>query len=444
MTPEVSLALSFLLIILSGAILLMLPISTGGKAVSFMDALFTATSATCVTGLIVVDTGSYWSHFGQGVILVLIQIGGLGIMTFSSFIVFIIARKLSLWDQDVLDFVFTGGDRRNLRQLLWAIIVGTLLIEGIGAAILSVRFSQDFAIGHAVYLGVFHSISAFCNAGFSLFPDSLMNYRGDLVINATIMALIVLGGLGFWVLYDLKNVIKHKRNMHSTSLHTRLVLAVTAALIVFGFLVFLSVEWRQSMAGFSIKGKVLASLFQSITARTAGFNTVDVAALTNGSLFLLLLLMFIGASPGSCGGGIKTTTFALVLAMIWARVRNQEQVQIFHRGISKSMISKAIGITFGAIVFLGIVLMLLLIIESPLHAQFHQRTLFVDMVFEAFSAIGTVGLSTGVTPILSSAAKFLLIVLMYAGRIGPATLTVALAGVHSKKYLYAEENVWVG
>lgn len=444
LTPELSLALSFFVLIFAGALLLLLPFSTTGAHISFIDALFTATSATCVTGLVVVDTGSFWSPFGQGVILVLIQIGGLGIMTFSSFLVYIIARKLSLWDQGMLEFSFAGSNRQSLGQLLWAIILGTFIIEGVGALILSLRFSHNYALGHAVYLGLFHSISAFCNAGFSLFANNLMDYRGDLVVNITIMVLVIAGGVGFWVLYDLKNIIKHKRNIHSTSLHTRLVLSMTTALILIGFIIFLIAEWRQSIALFSLKGKILASMFQSVTARTAGFNTLDMAALSNSSLFLLLLLMFIGASPGSCGGGIKTTTFAIVLAMIKARLRNQQQVQIYHRGISEATISKAIGITFAVIVVLGVAIMLLLMVESPLHAQFHQRTLLIDLVFEAFSAVGTVGLSTGVTPLLSLPAKFIIILLMYMGRIGPVTLTIALAGVQSRNIRYAQDNVWVG
>ncbi len=444
LTPELILVLSFFLLILAGTMLLLLPVSTNGAGISFIDALFTATSATCVTGLVVVDTGSYWSPFGQIVILLLIQIGGLGIMTFSSFLVYIIARKLSIWDQGMLEYSFAGGGRQHLGQLLWAIVLGTFVMEAIGAAVLSVRFAQDFALGRAIYLGIFHSVSAFCNAGFSLFSNSIVDYRNDVVINLTIMVLIILGGLGFWVLYDLKNIVRHRRNVHSTRLHTRIVMSITFSLILFGFLVFLIVEWNQAMQPLYLQGKILASLFQSVTARTAGFNTLDVASLTNGSLFLLLLFMFIGASPGSTGGGIKTTTFAIVLSMIKARMRNQEQVQIYKRGIPESTISKAIGITFAAIVVLGVLTMLLLIVESPEQTQIHQRTLFIDLVFEAFSAIGTVGLSTGITPLLSSAAKSLLIILMYVGRIGPVTLTIALAGVHTKNLRYAQDNVWVG
>ena len=444
LSPELSLALSFLLLILGGAMLLILPASAHSGKTGFIDALFTAASATCVTGLVVVDTGVHWSTFGQLVILALMQIGGLGIMTFSAFIVYIIARKLSLWDQGMLEYSFSGDSRKNLGHLLWMIVIGTLVTESIGATILSIRFAHDVEIGRAIYFGIFHSISAFCNAGFSLFSNSLMDYRGDIAVNLTIMALIIFGGLGFWVLYDLRNIVGHKRNLHSTSLHTRTVLSVSAVLILFGFVIFLMVEWTQSMSLFSLKEKVLASLFQSVSARTAGFNTLDIGALSNGSLFVLLLLMFIGASPGSCGGGIKTTSFVLILAMIKSRMLNQDQVQISNRGIANSTISKAIAIAFTAIVVLGVSIMLLLIVESPLHAQMHQRTLLVDLMFEAFSAFGTVGLSTGVTSVLSSPAKFILILLMYIGRIGPITLTIALAGVHSKNLQFAEENVWVG
>ncbi|MBN1466271.1 Trk family potassium uptake protein [candidate division KSB1 bacterium] len=444
LSPQAGLALSFMLVILLGTALLSLPVSSKAGPVPFIDALFTAASATCVTGLIVVDTNSYWSTFGHIIILCLIQIGGLGTMTFSSFVVLLVGRRLGIWDRQVLEQSFTGAARKSLIQLLWVAFLLTFLLEGVGAIILSCRFAEDHAVGQAIYLGVFHSISAFCNAGFSLFEANLLHHRGDFIINITIMTLIVLGGLGFWVIFDLKNLIGRKNKIRSASLHTRLVVRVTFFLISAGCIALLLLEWHSALRGLPIAEKVMAALFQSITARTAGFNTLDIPSLANGSIFILLILMIIGASPGSCGGGIKTTTFAVVLAMIYARLRNQKQVQFFKRGIPDATVSNAIGIAAAAFVIVSTMCLLLMITESSTHALMPQRTLFVAVFFETISAIGTVGLSMGLTPVLSLAGKIIIVLLMYVGRIGPVTLTLALAGVHARNLRYAEDNIWVG
>lgn len=431
-------------IILLGALILCLPCSTTAGRASFVDALFTSASATCVTGLAVVDTGTYWSIFGQIVILVLIQIGGLGIMTFSTFFIYLIARRLSIWNRDMIESNFAGAFKGNLSHLLLTIILGTFFIEAIGAVLLTFRFAVDFPWERSIYLGIFHSISAFCNAGFSPLADNLVSYQGDLAINFIIMALIFLGGLGFWVLFDLRNLIKRKTNFHSTTLHTRVVIYTSLALIVFGALWIILNEWNHLFQNLPLQNKILASLFQSVTPRTAGYNTVDIGAFTNSTLFIIIVLMLVGASPGSCGGGIKTTTFVIILAMISAHVKNRRQVQIFRRGVPEHIVSKAIVITFFSVLTISIFLIALLITEHPPAAQFSERGLFITLLFEAVSAIGTVGLSMGITPFLSGAGKVLLSLLMYLGRIGAATLAIAIARESNKTIKFAEDNVLVG
>jgi trk system potassium uptake protein len=443
-SAELSLAISFMSIILLGALILTLPVSAASGRASFVDALFTAASATCVTGLVVVDTGTYWSTFGQIVILILIQIGGLGIMTFSTFFVYLVARRLSIWNRDMIESNFAGAFKGNLGHLLLTIILGTLFIEAIGAILLTLRFALDFPMGRSVFLGIFHSISAFCNAGFSPLANNLVSYQGDPAVNLIIMALIVLGGLGFWVLFDLRNLMKRKSSFHSTTLHTRVVVYTSLALIVFGALWILSNEWNHSFQNMPLQNKIMASLFQSVTPRTAGFNTIDIGALTNSTLFIMIAFMLIGASPGSTGGGIKTTTFVIVLAMISAQVKNRRQVQIFKRGVPEHIVSKAIVITFFAVLTISLFLIVLLITEHPPAAQFPERGLFITLLFETVSAFGTVGLSMGITPFLSVAGKVTISLLMYLGRIGAATLAIAVARESNKTIKFAEDNVLVG
>jgi trk system potassium uptake protein TrkH len=443
LSPQLVLALSFIALISLGAILLSLPVSSTAPT-HFVDALFTATSAACVTGLVVVDTGSHWTLFGQIVILLLIQFGGLGIMTFTSFIILIIARRLSFWDRDIME-ISLGGDRRQpLGHLLWAIFGLTLVFEIFGAIILTLRFSADYSWLRASYLGTFHAVSAFCNAGFSIFNDNMVGYQSDVITNLTIAMLIFFGGIGFWVLFDLKNIFKYKRNLHSTTLHTRLVVVMSLLLIAVGFVVFTVIEWNRAFHAMPIPTKFVAALFHAVSARTAGFNSVDIATFSNASIFLFLILMVIGASPGSCGGGIKTSTFAVLLAMTYSRIKNQKQVRLSKRGIPDGTVSKAIAITAAALLIISIFCFLLLVTENVGHADIPQRTLFIDVLFETISAFGTVGLSMGLTPVLSLPGKILIILLMTIGRVGPVTLVLALTGIHQKNIKYAEENVWIG
>ncbi len=433
------LAISFIVLISIGTLLLAMPFSSRNNDVSILDAAFTATSAACVTGLVVVDTGTQWTVWGQLVILFLIQIGGLGIMTFSTFIAYIIGRRLGIINRNLLEHSVGLGHGATLGRLLFVIIGGTLLIEFFGAIVLIWRFSYHYTFSESIYLGIFHSISAFCNAGFSLFSSNLIAFQNDVTINLTIIILIILGGLGFLVLFDLK-----KFSFRNLKLHSKIVVSATFFLITVGFLLFLFLEWNNSLANFSFIHKLIAALFQSVTSRTAGFNTVPIESLTNSSLFLLMILMMIGASPGSCGGGMKTTTFAVVLALIFSRLRDQRQVHIFKRGIPEHVISKAIGIAFFLLSMVTVACMFLLITEHPGGLHSEGRVVFIEVLFECFSAIGTVGLSMGLTPVLSTIGKMIIILLMYVGRVGPVTLALAIAVKKSPRLRLAEEEFWVG
>jgi trk system potassium uptake protein TrkH len=440
--PAHILALSFLFLIIIGTLLLALPVSRLDENVTLLDTFFIATSATCVTGLAPLDISTAYTFFGNVVILLLIQLGGLGIMTFSTFFAYILAGRLSMRGRDLIENSISSQPVPYLGRLLKFAVVGTLLIEGVGALILTLRFSQDYPPAKALWLGVFHSISAFCNAGFSPFYTSLTGYATDAAVNLTVMFLIVLGGLGFWVLYDL--FYWRPRGKKRLSLHSKIALGISGWLILIGACMLLFFERDNTMQGFSAGGKLLASFFQSITARTAGFNTLPMDKLTNGALVVLIILMVIGASPGSTGGGIKTTTFAIIMASFFTRLRSREQVRIFNRGIPEQIVTKAIGISFFWMLAISLAALLLTITESSGPPDPLARNSMVESVFESFSALGTVGLSMGITSRLSDGGKLLVILLMYVGRIGPVTLAISIASQKSLPVRYAEENVIVG
>ncbi|MFQ6112805.1 MAG: TrkH family potassium uptake protein, partial [bacterium] len=319
--PARIILLSFLVIIMLGTVLLMFPGITSDEPLTFVDALFTATSATCVTGLVVVDTGTKFTVFGQMVILFLIQIGGLGIMTFSTFFVYLVAGRLSITGRDLLQDTFSQRPMFDLVRLLRSIFLVTVTIEAIGWVLLTSKFVQTLPLPRAMYLALFHAISAFCNAGFSLFSNSFVDYQEDIFLNTVLICLIVLGGLGFVVIFDLyknrKSLIRW--NFSKLTYHTRIVLFITSILIILGFMFIFGLEYKNSLENTSLKTKTLASVFQSVTARTAGFNTLNIQALSNSTLLFLMMLMFVGASPGSCGGGIKTSTFAVITASVISR-----------------------------------------------------------------------------------------------------------------------------
>jgi len=440
--PAHILALSFLFLILVGTLLLALPVSKLDPNARLIDALFISTSATCVTGLAPLDISATYTFFGNVVILLLIQFGGLGIMTFSTFFAYILAGRLSMRGRDLIENSISSQPVPYLGRLLKFAVIGTLLIEGIGAVILTLRFSQDYRLGKALWLGIFHSVSAFSNAGFSPFNSNMMGYASDVTISLTVMVLIVLGGLGFWVLYDL--FYWRPRGRKRLTLHSKIALGVSGWLILIGACLLLFFEGDNTMRGFDAGGKLLSSFFQSITARTAGFNSLPIDKLTNGALIVLIILMAIGASPGSTGGGIKTTTFAIIMASFFTRLRSKEQVRIFERGIPEQIVTKAIGISFFWVMAVSLAALLMAVTESSGPPDPLARNTMVEIVFEAFSALGTVGLSMGFTPRLSDGGKLIIILLMYIGRIGPVTLAISIASQKSLPVRYAEENVIVG
>ncbi|HCM16518.1 MAG TPA: potassium transporter Trk [Candidatus Cloacimonas sp.] len=435
--PPVSLMLSFAFVILLGTVMLMLPEASVQRRVTpLFDALFTATSATCVTGLIVQDTGSYFSLFGQIVILTLIQVGGLGIMTISTAFALIMGRRLTLKLENVMHSVVGDNERLDVFQLLKNIVIVTVMIEAIGAILLFFSFSKTLTPPQAMYNAIFHSISAFCNAGFSLFDNSLMRFVDNPVVNLTITTLILLGGIGFAVIIDLYRYIFKLDRVRKLNLHSKIVLSVSGILILLGFVGFYIAEYHGVMENFSISRRILSSWFQSVTARTAGFNTVDITRIAPASVLVFLAMMFIGASPGSTGGGVKTTTFAVLILSVTSMLRGRRELSLYNRRISLSNYREATSLITLSVGIISIVVFLLFLVENlP----------FDKLIFEAISAFGTVGLSMGITAKLSGAGKLLITVLMYIGRIGPLTLIYALSMRKREPNInYAEEKIAIG
>jgi len=437
--PARVLAASFLAAILVGTILLLLPVSTVSKKIGLVDALFTATSAVCVTGLVVVDTATYFTRFGQIVILCLIQLGGLGIMTFSTMILLAAGRRISFQDRILVQESFLPAAPKDFRTLIRNVFIMTGLIEIAGASLLFIRFSQLFPWPTALFNSLFHSITAFCNAGFSTFSQNFKGFTGDILVNLTIIGLIILGGLGFLVVQEMfyfSLLAKGKRSFHF-SLHSKLVLSLTANLIIFPFLLFFWLEKSSGLGSVGWKEKILASLFQVVTPRTAGFNTIDLQSLRTASVFLLIGLMFVGASPGSTGGGIKTVTVGVVLAFLRSKLMAREKVNVFYRTIPAECLTRAFTLIFLALSWIALASFLLLAAQPG--------AMMKEVLFEVFSAFGTVGLSLGITPELTSLGKIIVVVTMYVGRIGPLTLLVAFSRAKSWGHFeYVEETVMIG
>lgn len=441
-SPERVLFGSFITMIVMGTLLLKMPLCTKLGHIDTIDALFTATSAVCVTGLITVDTGGFFSPFGQVVILFLIQAGGLGIITFSTLFYYFIGMDVPMKSKLALESTFSYRPVKNIFSIIKSVFLYAMIFEGIGALVLFLRWLPRYSPGRALYLSVFHSISAFCNAGFSLFSNSLADFRGDWCVNITIMSLIVLGGIGFVVLYE----IEHRTISGGRfSLHTKVVLTTTAVLTVISTLLMLTVEWGNNLSAMPPGDKILASLFQSVTARTAGFNTLDIGTLSNTSLFLLILMMFIGASPGSCGGGIKTTNCAILFSLSINRIRGLVNATMFKRTIPQETVIHSVSAVMGSIMFLILMLIVFLTVEEKVISHIVPQHLFLESLFEITSAFGTVGLSMGLTPYLDTLGKLLIIITMFSGRIGLLTLTYALARRRKViRYLYGEENLIIG
>lgn len=433
LTPAQYLVSGYFVIIMIGSLLLMLPVATtDGQGLGAVDAVFTATSATCVTGLIVVNTKEAFTIFGSTVIMFLIQIGGLGIMSMSTLFAFIVGKKISLKERLIIQEDLNQYQISGMVRLVQYLLGFTFAIEGTAAAILFLRLSQDYPFWRAVYLSIFHAISAFNNAGFDLFGSSLENFTGDITINLVIMALIILGGIGFGVMMEAYNRVKFKK----TTLQTKIVIVMTLALLVFGFITFFILEYNNTLKGLPLLDKTLGAMFLSVTPRTAGFNTVPTGALKQSSLFLIIVLMFIGASPGSTGGGIKTTTFGVILVTMKNMITGKEDMEIYNRRFEKQIVYKAFTITMLAAGLVILVTTLLLIIED---------FSFIDTLFETVSAFGTVGLSTGITGQLSKISRVLITITMFAGRVGPLTLAVAIGEKQRKgTYHYPTEKVMVG
>ena len=435
----------FAILISIGTALLMLSSATNSSSLGFVDALFTSTSATCVTGLVVVDTGKVFSSFGQLVILVLIQTGGLGIMTMSTLFILMAGRRPSLAGQIVIKDTFTQGRDRSVLSILRDVLLFTFAIEGIGTALMFFRFFQGTNVMEALYISAFHSISSFCNAGFSLFSESFVAYQGDWFLNIVMCLLIVSGGIGFLVFSELKQQFPlNRRSWSRLSLHSKLVLSTTAILLLFSSFLIITMEWHNTLAPLSIPDRFLAGFFQSVTARTAGFNTLSIGNMANETLFVLILLMFIGASPGSCGGGIKTTTLTCLAMLGVSRLRGLERPQLFHRTISNESVGKAISVVMVSAVVVIIATMALLMTELGEVAHPMSRGKFLELFFEVVSAFGTVGLSTGVTEGLSIAGKLIITFVMFVGRLGPLVIALAVSRRGAPRYYYADEPIMIG
>ena len=440
---------SFALLILAGTVgFQTLPGLYTGEGLSWSDALFTATSAVCVTGLIVVDTATYFTIWGQAYILFLIQLGGLGMMTFTSLILLTLGLRLSLRQEKLTRSTTRVAPHLDSRLLTRHIVLFTFGIEAVGMVLLYVFWIPDLGVEGALWPSIFHSISAFCNAGFSTFTDSLMLSRDRPMILLVVMALIVLGGIGFLALEELYLQQKAKRGHRSfrTSLHTRIVLIATGLLLVSGWMMLTLFEWENTLRDMSLVDRLVNGLFMSVTPRTAGFNTIDYAEAANNTNFLTILLMSIGGSPGSTAGGLKTTTFALIGLLAWSKMRGFELTQVWGRTVPEETIQRSVGLF--VVVFGTVTVAIFILTSSELEWIAHARAGgFLSFMFEAVSAFNTVGLSMGVTGDLSNTGQFTTILLMFVGRVGPLSFAAALVRRHAAvkaPLRFAYEDVAIG
>lgn len=440
--PARTVAVEFGAVILFGAVLLTLPAaSKSGSSSGFLTALFTATSATCVTGLVVVDTYKQWTMFGQIVILLLIQIGGLGFMIMATMFSLAFRRKISLKERLVLAESLNQYNLQGIVELARKILRGTLAIEAVGALFLSCRFVPLLGYADGIYYSIFHAVSAFCNAGFDIMGrygsfSNLTTFVDDPVVNIVIMSLIVIGGLGFVVLSDIAD-LRHGGKLH---LHSKLVLVMTGSLLLFGFFFFLAAEYNNpgTLGPLKSSSKVLAAMFMSVTPRTAGFNTINLAGMKTSSICVTIFLMFIGGSPGSTAGGIKTTTFGIMLLTVISVSKGRDDTEIFHKRLPRSVVRKAFILSFINISVVSVMTIILIIADN---------VKLVQALYEVCSAFGTVGLTLGITPKLSSISRIALILSMYFGRVGTLTIILALSNRSSKdqlEYRYPEEKIMVG
>ncbi|WP_294186534.1 TrkH family potassium uptake protein [uncultured Clostridium sp.] len=430
------LALGFLAVIIIGAVILSLPISSrSGEPTNFLDAIFTSTSAVCVTGLITLDTSTHWSTFGQTVIMALIEIGGLGFMSFTVLISLILGKKITLRERLVMQEAMNTFSIQGLVRMVKYVLIFTVSVQFFGALLLSTQFVPEYGIIKGFFYSIFHSISAFCNAGFDLFGTSLVGYSNNTVVILVISALIIIGGLGFTVLlelYDFKGIKK-------LSLHAKIVIITTLILIFGGTLLMLLFEHKnpQTIADMNIKDKLLNSFFASVTPRTAGFNSISTNGMTLASKILTVILMLIGGSPGSTAGGLKTVTCAILVLTVISVIRGREDTEVFGRRLTKEIVYKSFIIVFiGLSLVVGVTMIL---------SYTEVGASFIDLLYETSSALGTVGLTLGLTPNLSSLGKLFIMIMMYLGRVGPLTVMLALTRKRKKSgYKYPEGKILIG
>lgn len=440
-SPTQIIVLGFVILISAGTFLLNLPVAArSGKSVGFVDALFTSTSASCITGFVVLDTNSTWSHFGQIVILLLIQVGGLGIMSAATLFTMFLGRHIGIKErltiQESLNEFSLSGMVRTLKN----IVVATIIIEIIGAFILSFRLIPMYGFSDGLAKSIFHSVSAFCNAGFDLFGTeeehfvSLLSFQKDPLVILTVSFLIIVGGLGFIVWKDIF-INKHFRRY---ILHTKVVLALTAILTLAGMILTFIFEYNNTLSGLPLPSKLLNAYFHSVSSRTAGFNTFSIADMTEISKFTTIILMFIGAAPGSTGGGIKVTTFSVIIFTVISSIKGSEEVNMFKRGIPVTIIMKSISI---------IILSLGVVFTTTMILMINNEGSFLNCLYESTSAFGTVGIATGITPNLNTVSKIAIMITMFMGRIGPLSVAIALAMRRKKTqqlFKYPEGRITVG
>ena len=433
------LSLGFIVTIFIGAIILSLPISSAsGEATNFLDTLFTSTSAVCVTGLVTVDTGTYWSTFGQVTIMILIELGGLGFMSFATLLAMIVGKKITLRERLVMQEAMNAFSIQGLVHMVRCVLIFTFSIQIIGAILLATQFIPMFGVETGIFYSIFHSISAFCNAGFDLMGNysSLVPLNSNAMIILTISALIIIGGLGFAVWIEIYN---YKKSGRKLSVHAKLVILITALLLGIGFVLMFIFEFNNplTIGEMSFGDKLLNSWFTGLTPRTAGFNSVSTGDLTVAGQFLTVILMFIGGSPGSTAGGLKTATFGILMFTVISVIKGRENTEIFNRRFSKDLVYRAFVIFFLALGLIVGVTMVLAVAEPNIA--------FADLLFEATSAFGTAGLSTGITPSLGSVSKVVLMISMYFGRVGILTVMLAmLRGKKKQSYTLPEGKILIG
>ncbi|MBM7620861.1 trk system potassium uptake protein TrkH [Bacillus tianshenii] len=432
LSPPQLLILVFIVFVFIGSLLLMLPASTT-ESISFIDALFTAMSAMTVTGLVVVDTASVYTVFGQVIIMALIQLGGIGIMTFAVLIFMMLGKKIGFQERLLLQQALNQTSVGGIILLVRRIVIFSLLIEGIAALLLSYRWVPEYGWGQGIYLSIFHSISAFNNAGFALWADGLSQYVGDPVINIVISFLFIIGGIGFTVLTDLW----YTKEFRKLSLHTKIMLFGTLGINLLAMLVIFSLEYFNpgTLADLTFMEKLWASYFQAVTTRTAGFNSIDIGAMESSSILFMILLMFIGAGSTSTGGGIKLTTFIIIILAVITFIKGKQEIVLFKRSIHQKYVFKSLAITIISVLFVFLSMFILTITE---------KMDFLQLLFEVVSAFGTVGLSMGITADLTIIGKAVIIFIMLLGKLGPLTLAYSLAKPTAAKIRYPNEDLLTG